>query len=265
MSHPRPAIKGQRASRRRRRRDTAARHDAGDLAQSAQLPPKTSTCQASVGSGYFRPRWPRREGEPHGRRCDGRDWHRHLRGVPQALDRRDRPRCRRRGHHGLAATPARSSRASATRTGRARHGLDLESVRPTATRSKPASKSSSPGSTSSSDTRLAALRRAQPRRLLAAFRRRRRVVRLHPQRRSVLAAALARADGRILASSSGAHLWSTQNWSRSTGSPRSASTTRSTSPVPLTEQRVREADVVVVMKPTAASAHVDQLIRPGST
>ena len=43
----------------------------------------------------------RHRGQPGGDRRDGRTRHRHLQRVPEAVDRRDRPRRRRRDHHGL--------------------------------------------------------------------------------------------------------------------------------------------------------------------
>lgn len=54
----------------------------------------------------------------------------------------------------------------------------------------------------------------------------------HNAGRCALAAALARADGRVVASSAGSHPQTKRARSRSQASPRSASTTRITSPVP---------------------------------
>ena len=56
-------------------------------------------------------------GQPGRDRGDGRTRHRHLRRVPQAVDRRDRPRRRRRGHHGLRRRLPDLPRHAATRTG----------------------------------------------------------------------------------------------------------------------------------------------------
>ena len=95
---------------------------------------------------------PGRRGQPGRRRGDGRGRHRHHRGVPQALDRRDRPGRRRRRSPWAAATPVRSSRASATRTGRSTTPQDRTSEPSdrSGTRSSVGSESSSTRSESGS-------------------------------------------------------------------------------------------------------------------
>ena len=66
-------------------------------------------------------RWCPAAGRDQPRRCggDGRGRHRHLRGVPKAVDRRDRPGRRRRDHHGLRRRLPDRARTPATRHRRA--------------------------------------------------------------------------------------------------------------------------------------------------
>ena len=59
----------------------------------------------------------RHRGQPRSGRGDGRTRHRYLRGVPQTVDRRNRPRGRRGRSPWVAETPARSFLASDTRSG----------------------------------------------------------------------------------------------------------------------------------------------------
>ena len=92
----------------------------------------------------------RQRDQPRRHRSHGRSRHRHHRRVPQALDRRDRPRRRRRHHHGLRRRlpdlPRQALRGLGTR--RPRRPRPSTPSGPSATRSKNGSAACSPNSTS---------------------------------------------------------------------------------------------------------------------
>ena len=88
--------------------------NAGRSQMAAALAHELSNGQVAVRSAGLRPDREDRSGRGRG---DGRARDRCPDGVPQAADRRGRPRRRRRGHARLRRRVSRSSRASATRIG----------------------------------------------------------------------------------------------------------------------------------------------------